>query len=139
MEGTTRDQGAALLGRRQLSDPEQVAEFVRRFYSAVDQDDLLGPMFNEVARVDWPTHLKKLTGFWCRALFGISGYEGNPFRAHALVHAQRAFTLAHFERWLGLFYYTLDAGWEGPEAEQARELVAKVAVMHARHLLKPAV
>ena len=41
---------------------------VRRFYADVTQDDLLGPMFNEVARVHWSEHLPKLTAFWCRAL-----------------------------------------------------------------------
>ena len=63
---------------------------VRRFYADVAQDDLLGPMFNEVARVDWSEHLPKLTAFWCRALLGQPGYSGNPFRAHTLVHAKRA-------------------------------------------------
>lgn len=38
----------------------------------VDGDDLLGPVFNEVAQVNWPEHLAKLTAFWCRALFGIA-------------------------------------------------------------------
>lgn len=34
---------------RDLDDREQVAEMVRRFYRDVAQDDLLGPMFNDVA------------------------------------------------------------------------------------------
>ena len=51
---------------------------VRRFYSDVTQDDLLGPMFNEVAHVDWCEHLPKLAAFWGRALLGIPGYTGNP-------------------------------------------------------------
>src|SRR6476619_5975753 len=85
---------------RDLGDRDDVAEMVRRFYRDVAQDDLLGPMFNEVARVDWSEHLPKLTAFWCRALFGESGYSGNPFRAHERVHSQRAFSAAHFERWL---------------------------------------
>ena len=40
-----------------LDTPEEIAELVRRFYADVTQDDLLGPMFNEVARVDWSEHL----------------------------------------------------------------------------------
>src|SRR3546814_3832007 len=85
---------------RDLDDESEIAEMVRRFYADVAQDDLLGPMFNDVAQVDWSEHLPKLTAFWSRALLGRSGYAGNPFRAHALVHAQQAFTVAHFERWL---------------------------------------
>jgi hemoglobin len=95
---------------RDLGGRGDVAEMVKRFYRDVAQDDLLGPMFNEVARVDWSEHLPKLIAFWCRALFGTSGYSGNPFRAHQLVHSQRAFTPAHFERWLDLFCETVDLG-----------------------------
>jgi len=120
---------------RDLDDPAEVAELVRRFYAKVDVDDLLGPMFNDVAQVDWPEHLTKLTAFWCRALFGIPGYQGNPFRAHALVHGRRPFTVAHFARWLGLFSQTLDEGWEGPKADQARTLAHKVAQVHAHQLV----
>jgi hypothetical protein len=42
---------------RDLDTPEEIAEMVRRFYSDVAQDDLLGPIFNDVARVDWSEHL----------------------------------------------------------------------------------
>ena len=120
---------------RDLDTPEEIAEMVRRFYSDVAQDDLLGPMFNDVARVDWSEHLPKLAAFWCRALLGQPGYEGNPFRAHALVHAKRQFTAAHFERWLGLFHETLELGWTGRNTERAGDLAENVARVHSNQLL----
>lgn len=109
---------------------------VRRFYADVAQDALLGPMFNEVARVDWAEHLPKLTAFWCRALLGITGYSGNPYRAHALVHASRPFTPAHFERWLTLFRDTVELGWVGARATAALELAANVARVHRHQLIE---
>ena len=118
-----------------LDTPEAIAEMVRRFYADVTQDDLLGPMFNDVARVDWSEHLPKLTAFWCRALLGQTGYQGNPFRAHLHVHAQRAFTAAHFERWLSLFHETLALGWTGPLARRAADLADNVARVHRHQLL----
>jgi hemoglobin len=117
-----------------VCDRDDVAEMVKRFYRDVAQDDLLGPMFNEVARVDWSEHLPKLTEFWCRALFGTSGYSGNPFRAHQLVHAKRAFTPAHFERWLALFCETVDMGWVGANAETMKALARNVARVHSHQL-----
>ncbi len=120
---------------RDLDSPDEIAEMVRRFYRDVAQDDLLGPMFNDVAKVDWGEHLPKLTAFWCRALLGLSGYEGNPFRAHALVHAQRPFTAAHFERWLTLFQETLELGWTGPNADRAWTLATNVARVHSHQLI----
>jgi hemoglobin len=116
-----------------LETPEDVAELVRTFYADVAQDDLLGPVFEDVAGVDWSEHLPKLTAFWCRALFGQVGYAGNPYRAHALVHARQPFTPAHFERWLSLFADTI-AAWSGPHVDRALELVADVARVHARQL-----
>ena len=95
---------------RDLDDPEEIAEMVRRFYADVAQDALLGPLFNNVAHTDWSAHLPKLTAFWCRALFSMPGYEGNPYRSHQDVHAQSPFTVAHFERWLELFVDIVDSG-----------------------------
>src|SRR5690606_39524850 len=96
---------------RDLDTPGEIAEMVRRFYADVAMDDLLGPMFEDVARVDWSEHLPKLTAFWCRALLGLPGYTGNPFRAPLEVHRQEPFTPAHFERWLSLFRDTVELGW----------------------------
>lgn len=109
---------------------------VRRFYQDVAQDDLLGPVFNDVAAVDWSEHLPKLTAFWCRALLGIEGYSGNPFRAHALVHARAPFTQAHFDRWLELFHETVEMGWAGPQATRALELARNVARVHSHQLIE---
>lgn len=118
-----------------LDDEVEIAELVRRFYADVAQDDLLGPMFNEVARVDWSEHLPKLTAFWCRALLSQPGYQGNPYRAHLDVHAQRPFTRAHFERWLELFHDHVDLGWSGPKAEHAKALARRVALVHSKQII----
>jgi hemoglobin len=118
-----------------LDSPEEIAEMVRRFYADVAMDDLLGPVFEDIAQVDWSEHLPKLTAFWCRALLGEQGYAGNPFRAHAEVHAQAPFTSAHFERWLNLFTETLELGWVGPRADRALALARQVARVHEQQLL----
>ena len=112
---------------------------VRRFYTDVAQDDLLGPMFNDVARVDWSVHLPRLTAFWCRALLHIPGYSGNPVRAHALVHGRKAFTPAHFAQWLNLFHDTVELGWTGPNATRALQFAHTVARVHSQQLTGVAV
>jgi hemoglobin len=120
---------------RDLVTPREISEMVRRFYQDVAQDDLLGPVFNDVARVDWGEHLAKLARFWCRVLLGLEGYAGNPFRAHAAIHAQSPFTLDHFERWLQLFHDTVELGWVGPNATRALAVAHDVARVHRNHLL----
>jgi hemoglobin len=117
-----------------LDTVDQIAEMVRRFYRGVTADDLLGPVFNDVAHVDWDTHLPKLTAFWARALLGIEGYRGNPYARHAATHAASPLTPVHFRRWLELFERTLDAGWAGPNAERASTIARNVARVHSTQL-----
>ncbi len=124
---------------RDLDDPEEIAEMVRRFYTDIAQDDLLGPVFNDVAHVDWSDHMDKLTAFWCRNLLSMPGYRGIPLRSHQRVHALRPFTAADFARWLELFHGTIDDGWAGPKAEQAKAFGRRVATAHSAYLVgKPA-
>lgn len=117
-----------------LDDARDVDAFVRQFYAQVSRDDLLGPVFNRVAEVDWAEHMPKLTAFWCRALFGTAGYAGNPFAAHRRVHDREPFTSAHFERWLMLFHDTLDRNWSGANVDRMKALAGNVARVHCRQL-----
>lgn len=119
---------------RDLDTVDDVAEMVRRFYQDVAQDDLLGPIFIDVAQVDWNEHLPKLTAFWSRILLGIHGYSGNPLRSHFEIHAREPFTHAHFERWFTLFEDTVHGGWRGPVADRALHMARNVARVHSTQL-----
>ena len=118
-----------------VASPDDVDAVVQTFYAAVAQDDLLGPLFNDVAQVDWSEHLPKLAAFWCRALFGTVGYSGNPFAKHRAVHERSPFTPAHFERWLDLFDETIDEGWCGANADSMKMLARNVARVHSGQLI----
>lgn len=126
--------GRSQAGSGDLDSADEIAELVRRFYREVAQDDLLGPVFNDVAQVDWAEHLPELTAFWCRALLGQEGYVGNPFQKHSAVNDRAPFTAAHFERWLALFDDAIDA-WSGPNVDRARELATNVARVHGQRLI----
>ena len=131
----TRRRPAAPTDGRDLDSPDEIAEMVRSFYATVSDDPLLGPVFNEVARVDWDLHLPKLAAFWNRALLGIEGYQGNPFRQHAAVNAREPFRQEHFDRWLELFRANLARRWSGPNVERALALASRVAEVHAGQLV----
>lgn len=117
-----------------LDSVEEINRFVKRFYGTVAQDDLLAPMFEHAAGVDWATHIDKLTQFWARALLSRAGYQGNPYAKHAAVHEKRAFTVAHFERWLDLFHDAIN-DWCGPRAERAKAVVINVGEVHSRQIV----
>jgi hemoglobin len=120
---------------RDLATRTDVHDLVVDFYREVAMDDLLGPVFNEVAEVDWAAHIPRLIDFWCRVLLGQPGYDGFLLGPHQAVHQLQAFAPAMFDRWYLLFAEAVDRQWVGPVAEQAKDHARKVAGILARRLL----
>ena len=107
---------------RDLDAREEIAEFVTRFYREIAQDDRFHFYFDTVAHVNWHAHVRDLTDFWSGLLLG----EGNRdaeivLEAHRWLHDAAPFDRALFDRWLEILDTTLDDGWTGPIAEQARK------------------
>lgn len=100
------------------------------FYEKVNDDPLLGPIFNEVAGVDWPAHLETLYAFWESMLFGTASYQGAPFPKHSVLPVEKA----HFDRWLELFLGTVDENFSGPKAEEAKGRALSIADTFARRM-----
>jgi hemoglobin len=117
-----------------LDTRSEIHDFVVRFYREVALDDLLGPIFEEVAEVDWTTHIPKLINFWCRVLLGEPGYDGWFLDAHQRVDSQEHFEPVFFDRWLALFVSAVDAEWTGPLADQAKSHAHRMAMVLARRL-----
>jgi hemoglobin len=87
-----------------------------RFYGRVREDQKIGPIFNEVAKVDWDQHVKKIYNFWDDLLFGAHSYHGRPFPPHVPLGLK----VEHFERWLELFFQTTDELFEGQKADEIK-------------------
>jgi hemoglobin len=110
-----------------------IAYFLEQFYARVRQDPELGPIFDGVARVDWPTHLPHIQRFWSSLLLGTSTYNGQPMRPHLALAQQTPIRPDHFERWLGYFGQTLDECFAGERANEARLRAQSIAaVMQSR-------
>lgn len=112
-----------------------IHDLVVRFYREIVFDDLLEPVFGEVAEVDWSVHIPKLIDYWCRVLLGEPGYDGAILTAHRHVHDLEPFRVEHFDRWYSLWVRSIDASWAGPVAERAKHHAARIAASLARQLL----
>jgi hemoglobin len=106
-----------------------IAYFLSQFYSHVRQDPELGYIFDEVAQVDWPTHLPHIQRFWSSLLLGTSTYEGQPMRPHLALAQKTPIRPDHFERWLSYFEQTLDDCFAGPRAHEARLRAQSIAAV----------
>lgn len=133
-----RSPGAPSVGRRSqptdLVSRTAVHSLVVGFYRELALDDLLGPVFIEVAEVDWATHIPLLIDYWCRILLGQEGYQGAILAAHRDVHMRQALTAAHFDRWYRLWVQTIDAQWSGPLATKAKRHAAKIGATLAKRV-----
>jgi hemoglobin len=121
-------------GRPDLSTPTDVHDLVTVFYREIVFDELLEPLFGEVAEVAWGQHIPKLIDYWCRILFGTEGYRGAVTRAHRDLHALRAIEAVHCDRWYRLWTDCIDEGWAGPHADHAKAHAAKIMSGMATHV-----
>ncbi|UFH56995.1 group III truncated hemoglobin [Spirosoma sp. KNUC1025] len=112
-----------------LDSPEAVRRMVDSFYEKVQADPLLGPVFTDVAQVDWSKHLPKMYAFWESIILGNNAYDGHPFRPHLLVNQKHTLTIDHFERWLQLFSQTIAENFIGENAEQVRQRAMQIALV----------
>ena len=108
---------------KEIESRDDVKKLVDAFYAKVNEDDLLAPVFNDFAGVDWEAHLPVMYSFWSSILFGEVGYRGNPFMKHIPLPIEKA----HFDRWLQLFMETIDEHFTGEKAEEARKRAQSIA------------
>ncbi len=117
---------------KELENIEDIRLFVDEFYEKVRNDALIGPVFFEKIPADWQPHLNKMYAFWNAALFGVPGFKGNPFAKHAPLKIGPE----HFDRWLQLFYETIDGHFEGAMAVDAKKRAELMAGMFLNRLQK---
>lgn len=118
----------------------EIQQLVDAFYARVQQDEVIGFIFTEVAATDWDHHLPKMYDFWETVLFRTGSFQGNPVGVHRALAERTPMGRAQFERWLQLFRETVDALFSGPNAEHIKNCAADIAsVLHRKvnHLPDP--
>lgn len=116
-----------------LTNREDIERLVNTFYYRIRNDDLLGFIFNDVAKTDWAVHLPKMYAFWETVILRSGGYTGNPLGAHARLVPLTAMGQPQFDRWLALFKSTVDALFFGERAEHIKSAASDMAnVIHAK-------
>jgi hemoglobin len=121
-------------GSRDLDTRAAIHDLVVAFYREIVFDDLLAPVFEEVAETDWVVHIPRLIDYWCRILLGERRYNGALLAAHREVHDRDPFRDEHFDRWYQLWVASIDGRWSGPRAEQAKAHAAATAGLISRRL-----
>ena len=112
---------------KDIEDIEDIEILINRFYDQARQSPVIGPIFNEVAKVDWDLHLPKMYAFWNSMLFGDRSYSGNPMQKHIELSRLTRLTDVEFSEWVSIFKSTMDELYDGPKADEAKQRADNIA------------
>lgn len=112
-----------------LKNINDIELIVRSFYEKAFEDDLIGFMFTDVAELDLESHVPSISKFWENAIFHTGGYKKNVTQIHLNLNEKQSLSSEQFERWLELFNATVDAHFEGENAEKMKKVANNVALM----------
>lgn len=119
---------------RDIADRGDIDALVAEFYRRAFADEVLGPVFVDVARVDLSAHLPVMGDFWETVLLRAGRYHRNALRPHVALAAKVELTDAHFARWLQLWTGTVDERHTGTRAHLAKTQAARIAGSIRRRL-----
>lgn len=103
--------------KNDITNAQDVKLLVDSFYDKINKDDLLSPIFNQIAHVHWDAHLEKMYKFWGTMLLNEQSYKGAAYQVHANLPVESK----HFKRWLELFNETVDSYFTGINADDAKK------------------
>jgi hemoglobin len=117
--------------KNDINDRNDIILLVDTFYKNVALNKQIGPIFTDVAKVDWSHHLPKMYDFWESILFGKAIYKGNPMLTHFALNEQTPLQAEAFETWKNLFFQTVDDLFKGENADLIKQKAQSIAdLMH---------
>ena len=106
---------------------EDIKLLVDQFYNKVLTNQVIGPIFTEVARLDFSAHLPVMYSFWGSQLLGEQSYSGNPMIPHLKLSQLTPMGEVQFTEWLRLFTETVDEFFKGLKADEAKSRAGNIA------------
>ena len=122
------------MDRADIETPKDVERLVRAFYGRAMTDPIIGFIFTDVAHLDLEEHVPKISAFWETILLGAQSYSGGVFGVHADLHAKVGLREGHFERWLQLWFGTVDELFAGEHANLAKVHALRVGLAFSDRL-----
>jgi len=113
-----------------ISCQSDIYLLVKQFYFKLFKDDLLKGFFTHLDTDEkLEAHLAILVDFWQQQLFYTGTYRRNALKPHLKLHHKIPFKKEHFERWLNLFYETIDINFKGLKSHQAKVKAQSIATV----------
>lgn len=115
---------------RDIETRKDIDDLMNAFYKRAMNDERIGFIFTDVAKLDLEKHLPFIGDFWESLLLGAKNYQihgRNPLQIHADLSEKTPLEPKHFRRWLKIFSETIDEMFEGERTEFAKSRAEAIA------------
>jgi len=112
-----------------ITSRKDIELLMEKFYDKVKKDDTIGPVFNDIAKVNWAHHIPIICDFWETLLLDAASYRKNVMEVHFNLNRKIPLEEKHFQVWLQLFTQTLDEYFAGEKAEMAKKKAKSIAAL----------
>ncbi len=113
-----------------IQNRQDIDRLMNAFYSKAMNDDVIGYIFTDVAKLDLEHHLPIIGDFWETIVFQDPIYAKhgrNPLEVHGKLNAKTPLLPEHFKRWLEIFNGTTDELFDGEKADFIKIRAAAIA------------
>ncbi|PHN03828.1 group III truncated hemoglobin [Flavilitoribacter nigricans] len=118
-----------MITKKDIQNRDDIIRLINAFYDKLLDDELMAPLFTEVAGVRLQEHLPILYDFWQSVLFQAGKYSRDAMQPHLDLHFAHPLHDRHFERWLELFNGSVDEQFAGEKAHQAKVRALSIATV----------
>ena len=115
--------------KKDITSRKDIELLVDKFYEKVKNDEQIGFIFTDIAKVNWQRHLPVMYDFFENVLFYTGGYTGNPMELHKHVNRLFPLTESHFNQWNNLFNTTVDEFFKGSKAKLVKERAKSISIV----------
>jgi len=119
---------------RDIEDREDIEQLVVTFYQRAFKEEVLGPIFVDIVKMDLEAHLPIMCDFWETVLFQAGLYRRSAFQVHVDINRLEPLTPMHFQRWLDLWEATVDELFTGEKANLAKLQASRIGGSIRRRL-----
>lgn len=112
-----------------ITDRTSLETVLAAFYDQALQDREIGFFFTEIVPLDMQKHLPVITDFWESVVLGTRGYGKNVMEIHRRIHQLAPIGQEHLDRWVQLFTQTIEAHYEGPNANLMAQRGRSIATL----------
>lgn len=115
--------------KHDINTRADIEMLVNAFYERVKVDELIGPYFTVIMKVDWELHLPRMYAFWENVLFHTGSYSGNPMVRHQELHSNNPIGEDLFKRWSLLFNKTVTDLFAGENATLIKQRASSIGMI----------